>query len=379
MYSQLFKSIANKAPIEGNFNAHAEARFYKEFLNPKKFIKNAIEILKTGSSELTKRLGKDDYEHVPILYFPTDSHQIIKDPVKRATFEASFFNGLVWAQKNGLNIDEPLVVLALENAAYKRANYEIFQESNRLSSKFLQWKKEMEAKGNIGATGKFIADFMIPVSTVPTNIVRRLVTTSPFGLIRGGAKVIDAYRKGIEKLSNDEADVIMKQLKQGTLGTALWMIGWFGYANFGGLYTQFNPNKKRDDYEMKSDEMEVNGVMIDKPVQHALPLEIIQMAATSRRIYEMYESKKMPTFENITNTGLATIGAGLEQIPIIETGVSAVMATSSPYEAGKFKEDIKRRFQPTILKETGIIKKEDKKTSSNSGTHHNTKHRTQHN
>lgn len=352
VYSQAFKGIAKKAPIEGFLNAKSEAKFYKEFLNPIKFGKNAWEILKTGSSPLSRRLGSAEYEHVPILYLPTDTHQIIKDPPKRATFEASFRNSLIWAEKNGLDINDPLVINSLENAAYKRAQYEIFQEQNWLSKKFTSYKSSLEKKGNIGAAGKFLVDFMIPVSTVPTNIVRRIATTSPIGLIRGSKEVVDAYRKGIEKLTPEQADHVMQQLKQGTLGTALWLIGWYGVGSFGGLYSHFNPNSKRDEEDKVSDVMEVNGVKINKPTQHALPLEIIQMAATARRIYDNYrENKNASTPEALYKAGLGSIGAALEQIPVIETPVHMVMATQDPTEANKLKEDIDRRLVPQIVRE----------------------------
>lgn len=362
VYSQIFKGIAQKAPIEGFLNARAEAKWYKEFFNPKKFVHNSWEILKTGSSDLGKRLGSAEYEHVPFLYIPTDLHQIIKDPVKRGTFEASFLNGMVWAEKNGLDIQDPLVINSIENAAYKRAQYEIFQEQNWLSKKFTSYKSKLEKAGNLGATAKFLTDFMIPVSTVPTNIVRRLITTSPFGLIRGSKEVIQAYRNGIEKLKPEEADHVMQQLKQGSLGTALWLIGWFGASSFGGLYSKYNPNKKRKEGELASDEMSVGGKMIPKPVQHALPLEVIQFAATARHVFDNYVSHKHEsTPQSIYAAGMASIGALLEQIPVIETGVHAVEATGNPYEAEKFKEDVKRRFEPQILRETGIIPKEQKK------------------
>lgn len=364
VYQTAFKGIAQKAPIEGYINAKSEAKFYTEFFNGKKFVKNSWEILKTGESDLNKRFGGGGYEHVPVLYLPTDLHQIIKDPVKRATFEASMKNSLVWAEKNGLDINDPLVINSLETAAYKRGNYEIFQESNWLSRKFSSYKAQMEKKGNIGAVGKFVADFMIPVSTVPTNIVRRLITTSPLGLIRGGKQVIDAYRKGIENLEPEQADAVMRQLKQGSLGTALWLIGWFGAASFGGLYSQYNPNKQRDEGELASDEMEVNGKMIPKPVQHALPFEIIQWAATARHIYDNYKDKGGNTFQSTYEAGMGSIGALIEQVPVIETAAHLAGAASNPYEAEKLKDDVKRRFEPQILRETGVIPKKEPKSSS---------------
>lgn len=366
IYQTAFKGISERAPIEGYINAKSEAKFYKEFFNPKKFVKNSWQILKTGESDLNKKFGAGGYEHVPLLYLPTDLHQVIKDPVKRATFEASLRNSMIWAEKNGLDINDPLVLNTLETAAYKRGNYEIFQESNWLSKKFSGWKAQIEKEGNVGAVKKFLADFMIPVSTVPTNIVRRLVTTSPLGLIRGGKDVVQAYRKGIEKLEPEQADAIMRQLKQGSLGTALWLVGWFGAAHFGGLYSKYNPNKQRDEGELASDEMEVDGKMIPKPVQHALPFEIIQWAATARHIYDNYKDKGASTFQSIYEAGMGSIGAVAEHIPIVETTTHVVGAFKNPYEAEKLKEDVVRRFQPQILRETGVISKDEKKSTGTS-------------
>lgn len=366
LYQKIFKGISEKAPIEGGINIKAEMKFYKEFFNPKKFVHNAWEILKTGSSDLGKRLGSAEYEHVPGLYLPTDMHQIIKDPPKRATFEASRENLLNWSERNGLDTNDDLVNNSIDNLAYKRAQYEIFQEQNWLSRKFTSWKSKMEKQGNVGATSKLVADFLIPVSTVPTNIVRRIGVTSPVGLVRGGAQIIDAYRKGIENLKPEQADKIMMQLKQGTLGTALWMVGWYGYENFGGLYSKFNPDKKRREGDLVHDEMEVGGKMLPKPVQHALPLEIIQFAATARRIFDNYrENKKESTPESLFNAGMGSIGALAEQIPVIETGVHLMEAAKDPYQAKKFKEDMMRRIKPQILRETGVIPKDKKNESKN--------------
>ena len=211
IWSNVFKGIANKAPIEGNAYAKSEAKFYKEFFNPKKFWKNTIEILKTGETELSKKMGKMPSEDLAeltmpgdqktkglkilkgglkgsdyVLSLPMNSHMVIKDPLKRATFEASFENGLVWAEKNGLDINDPLIINSIENAAYKRANYEVFLENNRISEWINKNKSAWQREGgNVGAIKKLIVDFLLPVSTVPTNIARRIISTSPLGMGRG--------------------------------------------------------------------------------------------------------------------------------------------------------------------------------------------------
>lgn len=381
IYSIAFKGIAEKAPIEGYINAKSEAAFYKEFFNPKKFLHNSWQILKTGESYLSKKHGAGEYEHVPILYLPTDLHQIIKDPVKRATFDASFRNSLIWAEKNGLDINDDLVIQSLETAAYKRALYEIFQESNKFSRAFTEWKNKIE-KGegkvlfmsipdkNAGATAKFIADFLIPVSSVPTNIVRRLITTSPFGLIRGSKEVIHAYRKGIENLTPEQANHVMQQLKQGSLGTALWLIGWFSSGYFGGLYSKYDPDKKKKSGELLHDQMSINGKMIPKPAQHALPLEIIQFAATARHVYDNYIEKGNSVASSLANAALSSIGELADEVPIVETGVNLLMATKDPYHASRLKENLESRAVPQILKETGLVKKEEEKKKKKTGNRH---------
>lgn len=378
IYSKIFTKLAKAAPIEGGAYIDSEIKFYKEMFDPKKFAKNTWSILKDHESLLSKKLnevphvnlvdalsyeptntaGKIGKKSLQVLYralsLPTDLHQMIKDPLKRAAYEASFMNYMKWASVNGLDINSELVVNTAMNAAYKRANYEIFMEENSLNRHYKKVLADMEASGNVGATGRFIADILLPVTTVPTNIVRRVVSTSPVGLIRGGIKVEEAYRKGIEKLTPAEADAVMRQLKQGTLGTALWLIGWFGAASFGGLYTSFNPNKRRDPDDKASDVMVVNDVAIPKPVQHALLLEIIQLAATARRIYDKYKKEEKSTLESLIVAGIGSIGAMLEQVPVIETPIHAVMATQDPVELKMLKKNLKGRVTPQIFKELGI-------------------------
>jgi len=389
VYSKVYKGIAEKAPIEGFVYAKSEVKFAKEFLDPVKFAKNTINILKEGETELSKRVGGMIHEDLAeismpgeqktklnnllkkglkvsdfILSLPGNSHMMIKDPLKRATYYAAYENSIIWAEKNGLDINDPLVINTIENAAYKRANYEIFLEDNELNKKFKSFKASLEESGTKGAALKALIDFAIPISTVPTNIVRRVFSTSPLGLAKGiyqAEAAKKALKTSIDNLETEQADAIMRQLKQGTLGTALWMLGWFGYASFGGLYTKFDPNKKREEGALLSDEMEINGKMIPKPVQHALPLEVIQMAATSRRIYENYiDNKGASSIPALTAAGLGSIGSMVEQVPVISTPVLAVESIQDPSKLNKLEEDWKNRWQPRVLQQLGIIGDSDK-------------------
>lgn len=384
LYSTVYKGIAEKAPIEGFVYGKSEVKFVKEFFDPKKLAINTWQILKEGQSDLSKRVGDMVHEDLTeitmpgeqktklnkalkmglkvtdmILSLPGNSHMMIKDPLKRATYYAAYENSLIWAEKNGWDINDPLVINTIENAAYKRANYEIFLEDNSLNRWFKSEKAKLEAGGEGKATLKALIDFAIPVSTVPTNIVRRVFSTSPLGLAKGiyQAEVAKkALKKSIDNLERDQADAIMRQLKQGTLGTALWLLGWFGYASYGGLYTKFDPNKKREEGDLLSDEMEINGVKIPKPVQHAVPLEVLQMAATSRRIYENYvDNKGTSSITALTAAALGSIGSMAEQVPVISTPILLTESIQDPNKFEKLKEDYKNRLQPRILQQLGVV------------------------
>ena len=393
IWSGVYKAINEKALIEGSSYARAGAKFSTEFFSPTKFWKNTIALLSNKETPLSKKMGllpKEDLAELTMpgipktrslrvlkralqaaditISLPMNSHQAIKDPLKRATYEASYINGIVNAEKFGYNINDPLIVNLIENLAYKRANYEIFLEDNRLSKFLTSQKEKLEKRGELGQTGKAAIDFLIPVSRTATNIVRRIASTSPAGLVRGlymanrpievgkglykggleGAK--DAYKEVVDKLSHEEADAVMRQLKQGSLGTALWIMGWLGYKHLGGLFTKYDPNNKRKGGDLESDQMEVNGQMIPKPIQHGLIFEIPQAAATARRIYEDYrENKGTGSTEALTMAGLGTIGALAEQIPTISEPALLVESTQEPSKFAKFKEQMTRRLKPEFI------------------------------
>ncbi len=206
--------------------------------------------------------------------------------------------------------------------------------------------------------------FAFPVSKVPTNIARR-VGLSVAGLPIGLVKASEAYRKGIENLSQDEANAIGRSLTKGTIGAALWMAGFFGYKSLGGLYSSFDPNKQRKN-EPLADEMKLLGQPIAKPWQHALPFEVMQLGATFRHIYEKTKTTSKSTPIAIAEATMGSTGAILEQIPGVETPVNLIMATQDPYHAKRLGEDLKRRVQPQLLQDLGIIKT-DKKPAGRTG------------
>lgn len=366
IWGQTFPKVKAKADVEMGMNLQAVGKYYSHFFNPVEFVRDTKDIIKSGQTQLGKELDTQHYDHIVGLDFPTDLHQVIKGPPKRAMFEYALTKILDAQQKNGIDITHPLVLESARQRAFARAKYEIFQEKNSISRQFGKWESKWQEESNSsdkftkigGAAKSFLLHFAFPVSTVPTNIARR-VGLSVAGLPIGLIKIAKAYHAGIENMSTDEANFVGKALTKGSLGIALWCAGFFGYKSMGGLYTKFDPNKQRKD-ETLSDELQLMNHSISKPWQHALPFEVMQLGATFRHIYEKTRTKDSDPIA-VAKATMGSAGAILEQIPVVETPINAIMATQDPYMAKKLGEDLKRRGEPQLLKDIGIIKPEDKK------------------
>lgn len=362
MWTKMLPSLMSKAPIEGGFNAKAEAEYWKEFSNPKKFFHNSIEILKTGASDLTKEFSDKPHEHYRYFDALTDLHPIIKDVSKRATYEASLIKGLNWAEGQGLDISDPLIRQNIKQMAYNRAEYEIFQENsgwNRRLQKFLN--DERTPKNNKEMLTRFVTRFLMPVSTVPLNIARRIGNYAT-GLPRGLANAAEAYKAGIENLTNEQAEIIAKQLKQGTMGAALFSMGLFGIGGaYGGFYNKDDRGglSRSGVFDPGFDEMYFGKQKVRKPIQHALPLQLIQLGATMRDVHKLYMDKYATSEEynteldkqmkSVSQAAMVSAAAIAEQVPMIEEPFELVGAFKDPYMRKKFGESMKRRVTPSIV------------------------------
>jgi hypothetical protein len=376
IFSKALKGIAEKAPIEGGLNIDAELAFWKEFSNPQKFVNNAWEILKTGASPLTRKYESQSHEHFAGYDALMDLHAIIKDPPKRATFEASLRYAYNWAAKNGLDYTDPLIKKSLENAAFKRAEYEIFQENNGVAKRVNDFINSERKRTDFEATKKFLYKFLIPISTVPLNIARR-VGSSVFGLPHGLYEVNKAYQKGVDNLEPEQADYILRQLKNGSVGLAYYAFGLFASkAILGGLWNKDDKKGMKPKFNQAAfDEMKGGQYSIDKRIQHAMPLQLAQLGATTARVYNYYldaptdDPEYQKILKSLAHSMAATVGTQIEQIPMIQEPKQAVESLSDPYERKKFGEDLKRRVGFSILNDLGITKKDtetplDKKLST---------------
>jgi len=273
--------VAKRAPREGGYSKDAEIQALKGIALGYKtdFLKS----LKTGHSELDTLYGKQhfDLQGKSIADYPGYAHAALKAPIKRMEFERSLEKRLGWARDNGIDVYDPAVLQQIKLDAYKDANRAIFMQDNILSDKinqFLSVKYNKETGEAIPGSVALhlVGKTLLPIVRVPTNIVAETFQFA-VGLETGSLRLANAFRKGIETLQPEQADLIMRELKKGTLGTAVLLLGYFGAESIGGFY---NPLNKKKPGDVKEGELRVFGEDIPKYLLHHPLMETLQLAAS---------------------------------------------------------------------------------------------------
>lgn len=270
--------IAAKAPSEGGLNLKAMAKAVASGLT-QGFV-DAYKTATTGSSDLKSAFstrietGREWYN-----FFQT-IHEVIKSPLRRTAFELSLAKRMEAAARNGADITDPLTQVALAKDAYLDSDRALLLEQNRLASGIRGLLKQLESKdkatGQVPFHGKLAATagrVELPILTVPFNYIKQTLT-SAFGLVSGSIKARAAFKRGIDELSPQEADSIMRHLKYGSIGGALLLYGFYdGYKNgangtFGGFY---QPGEKRKDNQagvngIKIGDTKISGLFLHNPL-----------------------------------------------------------------------------------------------------------------
>lgn len=351
-WSNIFEGIAKKAPIEGFPNAESLGKYYSEMTDVDKFIKNTADIYKTGETDLSREFGSP-HEHYAWYDALLDTHQVIKDPVKRAKFQSSLSQFSSWAEnQKDIDTTDPLVMEYMRQQAYKRAEYEIFQEDNKLSTWFNNQTNKLSKGDKFDQVTGALMKFMLPVNKVPINMARRM-GISVIGVPKGLIDIGLAYKNGIENLKPEQADMIMRELTKGSTGLAYWLAGAYMYKEIGGLYTKYDREAKNAGPTVG--EMKLGGIDIPKPLQHALPFQLMNSGATAMHIWDRFQDKNDNIASSFINAAKGTVGATVGEVPIIQEPVNAVQGLTDPYMGDKFNQEMVGRFVPRLVKDAGVV------------------------
>lgn len=336
----VISSIAAKAPREGGFSVKAEALSLTEGIT--KGMSDAAKTLKTGRSDLDAVFGKRDIIPRETIDFIGQIHGALKAPVKRAEFRRSLQKRLEFAIRHGQDASDPLVQSRIMVEAYKDAQRSIFMQDNAVTSAFNMALRRLETpdkSGNVSLGRKTLASaakVVFPIVKVPTNIIAetlQYVTGSVTGSVRLGM----ALKRGVETLKPEEADLIMRELKKGSLGAAFLLTGFFAADSIGGYY---QPNDKSGNHP-KFGTLQIAGVNIPTYLIHNPLLETLQIGATIRHVADAKLRKRDQDSQGV-GSGIMAAGLGLvEEVPFVNEPVEFTRMFN-PYERTQFENQFAR-------------------------------------
>ena len=402
----MVKEIANRAPIEGrNINAEATAEFYKN-LSPIKILRGAYQILSKGETELSRELSshpkKDGNilnplsDHSFINWIADDPHKIIKNPIKQGIFDASLANYMNYYASKGMDINDPVLIEKARQASYMRAEYEIFMGGEHSKNAVAEWFKKMETEGILDAQSESfktkaggnlkysisaLKNFIVPIASVPANILNRTVKNNPVSTayrfseaLKTNSELKNDVTETLDNLTEAQADLMLRDLKKGAIGSVYWTLGFIMAGNaLGGFFNKSYPDKKRDKKEKRHDEMEIFGKQIPHGVQHAVPLQQMQMAATFALTLKYFNEKdslelkddfgKIDKAKNIAGASAEIARAYIHEHPYSKAAIDIKDALEGGKGREKYLNNVYRRSDipqfKFLLQDLGVIEKDD--------------------
>ncbi len=355
------RQIAARAPIEGGgFNVKAEARALTQAFT--QGMADAVKTVATGKSVLDRVFGGRENagsgeidETRSVIDFFGNLHGALKAPVKRAAFTRAFEQQAAFYLGNGVDVSDPLVQTKMAVEAYKRANRDIFMQPNRFADRVRRFINSFEEKdkatGRVPVSGKVAATGLrvfTPILKVPSNIISETLTYAT-GLATGTGRATAALWKGADTLKPEQADLIMRELKKGSVGTAALLTGYFLPQAFGGFYQQ---GKKRDPKDVQYNGARVGGVNVSRTVLHNPMIETAQIGATAARVAESKLRKKDVEKQGLSAGAMAGALGLVDETPFVNEMFEA-SKVMNPYQKGPWLAELaKSRLVPQMLSQT---------------------------
>lgn len=310
-YSAILPQLAKGSIGEGGgLNISETARTYKNGLMMG--IKDAKQIMSKqsqGKSELDVLFGKAGELPPEAIDFFGQLHSATKAPIKRVMFERSLERRLRRNIANGVDVTDPMVQTSVMVGAYKDANRAIFMQDNKVAEawqKLIKHFEQIDPKTNEPrmqgvATAMQV---LVPFVKVPSNIVAETgkhIYGVPVALYK---LAVARFKGGIESLTEDQKDIILRNLKKGSLGVAAMALGYYNAQNFGGYY---QPGQKRKEEDAEALGFKFYGHKVPAWVGEAPIFQAMQLGATVKRVSDHYiEGEKQGLPEGVI-TGLLDV------------------------------------------------------------------------
>ncbi len=332
---KVFPRLSEGAPREGGgFNTRAEVKAITEGVTTG--MRDAWSTLRTGKSPLDLVHGKDPGLPQSFIDIFGNIHGALKAPVKRAEFARSFEKRADYYARQGVDVTDPFVQTRIGLESYQDAQRAIFMQKNWLVNKISRaLKADVDPKTGHPSLGQKALEtagsVLMPIRRVPTNIVAETMQYA-IGSVTGSVRLAKAYHDGIANLKPEEADLVMRELKKGSLGGAVMLLGFLSPHVLGGFYQQ---GQKRDKKDIAPDAARVGDVNVPPAVIHNPWMSAAQIGATVRRVADSKLRKKDKETQGLSSGAMAGAIGLADSTPFIRE-TTEIAKLMNPYERGKW-------------------------------------------
>ena len=381
--SKVIPGLAEKARFEGRgTNVAAEAHAITAAMTVG--MRDSWETVTKHTSELEALYGRgldlatgEGGQPIhSVLDTPGRIHGMIKAPVLRAAYTIYYEKLVAWNMAHNIDVHNEGIQLQMHVEAYRYAKRSIFLQDNRLVAGYkaalTRWEQANKDSGKVPFAGKVGVTALrvaLPVVKVPANIVAETfehAVGSVWGLGKLGVEtfhaardmgkaegkfissdVAGAFRQGIENLTNEEADVIMRQLKKGSIGAACLVVGYACPNTFGGYYTagqkKVGTNPSWGSIKTPQWVPLLGGKEIPPYLLHNPLLMTLQLGATIRHVAD-YKRTGIPLATAVSLLGMT------EDVPFFKESLNVSRASESPKALQAFiGENVKSMVVPQAV------------------------------
>lgn len=327
---------------------------------------------KNGYSELS--LMYEDPQHITIpkelrdhwqniehgLESISRSHGAVKGLSKRMEFTRSYIIRKEAARRKGtVDVDNPVIQASMGAMAYHDAMNHVLMGDN-MASRGYEWvMNKLESKGIGGAFAALAMKELMPIVKIPTNLllnaVRATVGTPLAGgmiVARGIAEVMSKGNSewGISKLTPEQSDALLRNLRKGNVGMGLMLAGFFAPNMFGAAHYY----QKGSDQPEGMEEGDVNffGVKVPKWLADNPYLVTMKIGASLRASFNYYTDEKDQGFaEAATRSLLHTAAGAAQETPLIGSPAELYQAATGSGGNWFWYNLVKSTLEPGILQE----------------------------
>jgi hypothetical protein len=363
-WSAMFPGLASKAAREGGFSTRAEVRAITDGLM--RGVAEMGKVVRTGKSTIDEAFGRDRDYPVDMIGFLGRLHQALKQPAKMAEFERSYYKRSASLAAAGVDITDPLVKMRINAEAYEDANRAIFSQNNFLVKRLRLMLHEGPNATFWEKTWHLIGNTAFPIVRIPTNVVAEAFEYA-LGLPAEGIRFASrglrkAFGQEVAALTPQEADLVMRHLKKGTIGAAVMLAGYFMPQYAGGFW---QPGAKRDPRNPRWGSLKIGGVNIPSFLLDNPLLMVFQLGATIRHVQDSKQAKRSPTTRGLTSGAMAGALGMAAQAPFLGEITDLAKAFNVQEQQAFFGELGKSLIVPQLLQ--NIAKWQDTATKPGSG------------